>query len=262
VGNEATKREVAVGNRVLGHVGLCTGVTASLGHVSVRVPEDPGRFVVKGRGYEVDAIPAMRADEMIVCDLDGNRLEGPPGATQCYEVKIHSCVYRRYPEVTSVVHAHPRYVVLMSLLGPRLVPMCNEGSQLVRQPLPMWPHSRLVSTDADGEEVAALLTDGQAALLQGHGAVTTGRSISQSISNMMNLEEQARMNYLALCAAGPDHPRIPEQLLEEAASAPSFWELPHFRSSLPDEGGDLQARRTSSQLGPYRYWASLVEEGV
>jgi L-fuculose-phosphate aldolase len=262
VGNEATKREVAVGNRVLGHVGLCTGVTASLGHVSVRVPEDPGRFVVKGRGYEVDAIPAMRADEMIVCDLDGNKLEGPPGATQCYEVKIHSCIYRRYPEVTSVVHAHPRYVVLMSLLAPRLVPMCNEGSALVRQPLHMWPHSRLVSTDADGEEVAALLGDGQAALLQGHGAVTTGRSISQSISNMMNLEEQARMNYLALCAAGADHPRIPEELLEEAASAPSFWELPHFRSSAPDEGGDLQARRASSQLGPYRYWASLVEEGV
>jgi hypothetical protein len=70
------------------------------------------------------------------------------------------------------------------------------------------------------------------------------------------------MNYLALCAAGPDHPRIPEQLLEEAAGAPQFWELPHFRSSLPDEGEDHQARRAGSQVGPYRYWASLVEEGV
>lgn len=261
MGNEVTKRDVAVGNRVLGHVGICSGVTASLGHVSLRVPDDPGRFVVKGRGYEVDAIPAMKAADMIVCDLEGNKLEGPPGATQCYEVKIHSCIYRRYPEVTSVVHAHARYTVLMSLLGPRLVPMCNEGSQLVRRPLPMWPHSRLVSTDEDGEEVAALLSDGQAALLQGHGAVTTGASISQSISNLMNLEEQARMNYLALCAAGPDHPRIPEQLLEEAASAPQFWELPHFRTSLPDEG-DHQARRAGSQVGPYQYWASLVEEGV
>ena len=38
--------EVAVANRVLSEVGLATGVLASLGHASLRVPEEPDKFVV------------------------------------------------------------------------------------------------------------------------------------------------------------------------------------------------------------------------
>ena len=45
------KREVAVANRVLPDIGLASGVLGSLGHVSMRVPDDPEKFVVKGRGY-------------------------------------------------------------------------------------------------------------------------------------------------------------------------------------------------------------------
>jgi L-fuculose-phosphate aldolase len=259
---EDTKREVAIGNRVLSHIGLAEGVTLSLGHVSLRVPDNPDRFIVKGRGYAVDALPAMKAADMIVCDLEGQKIEGPPGSTQCYEVKIHSAIYKNYPEVQSVVHVHPRYTVLMSVLDAPLVPMCNEGSQLVARPLPVWPHSRLVSTDEDGEGVATLAKDSPAILLFGHGAVATGASISQSIANVYTLEEQARMNYLAYAAFGKDHPRIPDALLQEARELPGFWELPHFRSALPAGTTENPHRQASPQSGPYRYWASLVEEGV
>ena len=49
------KYQVAVANRVLWALGLASGVTASLGHASLRVPGQPDRFVVKGRGYRTDA---------------------------------------------------------------------------------------------------------------------------------------------------------------------------------------------------------------
>ena len=45
-----TRYEVAVGSHMLVDFGLATGVRASLGHVSVRVPGEPDKFVVKGRG--------------------------------------------------------------------------------------------------------------------------------------------------------------------------------------------------------------------
>ena len=51
-----TRYEVAIGSHLLAEFGLCTGVRASLGHVSVRVPEDPTKFIVKGRGYRYDVI--------------------------------------------------------------------------------------------------------------------------------------------------------------------------------------------------------------
>jgi ribulose-5-phosphate 4-epimerase/fuculose-1-phosphate aldolase len=260
---EDIKREVAIGNRVLSHIGLADGITLSLGHVSLRVPDHPDRFIVKGRGYAVDALPAMKADDMIVCDLDGNKIEGPPGGTQCYEVKIHSAIFKNHPDVKSVVHVHPRYTVLMSVLQQTLVPMCQEGASLVEKPIPVWGHSRLVSTDEDGEGLSATIGDSPVALLIGHGAVATGQSISQSISNIYTLEEQARMNYWALTAMGVDHPRIPQELVEENKKNPGFWELPHFTRDLPEGTKENPHRQAAGGVsGPYKYWASQVEDGV
>lgn len=259
---EDIKHEVAIANRVMSHIGLATGVTLSLGHVSLRIPGHPELFIVKGRGYAIDALPAIKAEDMIVCNLEGEKVEGPETATQCYEVKIHSAIFKNHPEVQSVIHAHPRYAVLMSVLGSPLVPMCQEGSLLVQRPLPVWPHSRLVSTDEDGEGVAALMADSQAALLIGHGAVCTGSSVSQSISNMYTLEEQARMNYLAYCAEGKDHGRIPVELVEEQVKNPGFWELPHFQASLPAGTRGNPHRSATGPSGPYKYWASQVDVGV
>ena len=57
------KRDVAIANRILWAIGLCAGVTASLGHASLRLPERPDRFLVKGRGYKMDALAAMKPEE-------------------------------------------------------------------------------------------------------------------------------------------------------------------------------------------------------
>lgn len=228
---EESKYEVCVANRALFEVGLASGPMASLGHISVRVPGNPDRFIVKGRGYEEDAIPLMQPDDMVVCDLDGNRVEARPGITQCYEVKIHSCIYRTYPNVQSVVHVHPRYTVTMSILQTPLRPACNEGSNLVRKPLPMWMHNKLVQSDPEGMEVAELVSDSRVALLVGHGAVAHGGSMSEAFMNMYNLEEQARMNYNLYCAAGPNYPGIPEAMLAEPAIPRS--QLDHFKDEVP-----------------------------
>lgn len=136
---EEAKLETAIGNRVLAELGLAEGIRMSLGHTSMRVPGDPEKFVVKGRGYRVDSISSMRPEDMVVCDLDGNWLDGPPYSLQCGEVKIHSCIYRERPDVVSVTHVHPDYTVLMSVLGVPLVPMAQEGARLVLDPIQCFP---------------------------------------------------------------------------------------------------------------------------
>ena len=138
------QREVALANRILWASGLSSGITAALGHASMRVPDQPDRFVVKGRGYKMDALSAMRATDMVTCDLDGNYIDGPPGSTQCFEVKMHSWLYKLYPAVQSVVHVHPRFTVLLSTLGRVIKPLCQEGVALVARPLPVYPHTKVV----------------------------------------------------------------------------------------------------------------------
>ncbi len=84
--------QVAMGSRILSMTGVAAGVRASMGHVSLRDPNDANRFVVKGRGYEIDVLSRMRPENMVVCDLRGYLLDGPPGVLQCNEVMIHACV--------------------------------------------------------------------------------------------------------------------------------------------------------------------------
>ena len=136
---EDIKREVATANRVLANLGLATGVTAALGHASMRVPAEPNHFFVKGREYEFDALAIMEPDDMVLCNTEGFLIAGRAGLTQCSEVKIHACIYKTHPQVQAVVHVHPRYTILMSVLTGSLKPMRQEGAQLVRHALPDLP---------------------------------------------------------------------------------------------------------------------------
>ena len=235
---DEVKYEVAVATRILAAIGLATGVTASLGHVSMRVPNEPDKFVVKGRGYEIDALEEMQYYDMIVCDMEGYKLDGPARCTQCSEVKIHACILRERPDVQSVVHVHPRNVVLMTVLEETLVPMCQEGNELVSTPLPVYPHTKTVWSEEEGMELVETLGDRKAVLMRGHGATVTGRSTSDAVLSMLQLEEQARMNYWAVVAQGSDHKRIPEAYLEEIQNRPRQDEYPHFAELMRRIGGN------------------------
>jgi ribulose-5-phosphate 4-epimerase/fuculose-1-phosphate aldolase len=248
------KYDVCVANRILAEVGLATGVLASLGHSSMRVPSDPDRFIVKGRGYAIDALAAMRPEQMIVCDLDGNKVEGPPNSTQCFEVKMHSSIYKMYPQIKSVTHVHPRFAVVMSILQARLMPMCQEGAQLISNEIPVYPHVKTIQTDEEGIEVATLINGGPVLLLEGHGATTTGSSLEESVMNMLWLEEQARMNWYAYCAAGPDHRSIPAENVAEMSGRTPLAELPHFVEPMKDH--------TPSVGGVWTYYSQVVEQGL
>jgi len=229
---EDVKRETAAANRVLANLGLATGMTAALGHASMRVPSEPNHFFVKGREYDYDALAIMEPDDMVMCDAEGFLVAGRKGLTQCSEVKIHACIYKTHPQVQAVVHVHPRYTILMSILTGALKPMCQEGAQLVRRRLPIYPHVKTIQSDAEGMEVASLLGDSSAILLLGHGAVTTGKSLSEAVMDMAHLEEQARLNYLAYCAEGKDYSSLTGDLVDEMSNRPPLYEHPHFKDVL------------------------------
>ena len=226
---DEVRYKVAVANRILSELGLATGVRASLGHASLRLPSDPGKFVVKGRGYRIDVLARMRPEDMVTCDLEGEWVDGPAESLQCGEIKMHSCIYKNRPDVQSVVHVHPKFTVVMSTLRQGLYPMVQEGIPVVRRPLPVYPHTKTVTTEPEGQEVARLLAGGPAVLLLGHGAATVGVGLEESVMRMIHLEHQAEMNYYAYCAAGGNHAHIPDNLADEVMTSTAFTQ-PHFKA--------------------------------
>lgn len=227
------KREAAAGTHLLSVFGLSTGVRVSLGHVSVRVPGQPDKFVVKGRGYRTDALPRVRPEDMVVSDLDGVWVDGPRNVVPCFEVKIHSCLFRARPDVQSVVHVHPRYSTLLSTLGRQIKPMVAEGNRLVLDEIPVYPKQKIITTDEEGTAVANTVGQGAVALLFGH---------------------QAEMNYLAELIDGRDHASVPRELVLEAGAGGgrSQFELPHFKESFARAGAPLYS-------GAWGYWMDLAQ---
>lgn len=222
--------EVALANRMLFEIGLADSSTIERGHVSLRVPSQPDRFVIKALG---PALSMTQKEHIVVVDMNGFKVGGPRELNLPNEVKMHSCILRARPEMNSVVHVHPRYTVLMSVLQEHIGPMCIEGLQLFTQPLPVFPSPRLIIREEDGLEVAKLLGDSEAILLQGHGAATVGADMEDSVTTMLYLVEQARMNYLAFCAMGRDHPVLsPEQRTEFAQNMRLLGTQEHLKPEV------------------------------
>ena len=237
---ESIKREVALANRMLAATGLVGGVSAALGHVSCRIPDDPDHFVIKGLWKP---LAQAGAGDMLVVDMNGFKTEGPRALNLPNEVKMHSCILRERPEVNSVVHCHPRFAVMMSVLELPLTPMRIEGMQLLARPLPVFPSPRLIIREEDGAEVAQLIGDSPAILLRGHGVATAGKSMEDALIAMLQIEEQAMMNYHAACVGGLSHKSItPEQMREF--------------------GENMQRVRQQEHLQPWEDWTPQQPGGV
>lgn len=251
-GLDELRYQVALGSRILAMTGLAAGVRASMGHVSLRDPDNPDRFVVKGRGYDIDVLSRMQPENMVVCDLRGHLIEGPPGVLQCNEVMIHACVFRARPEINSVVHVHPPFSVMMTVLGIPIVPMVLEGIRLVRNPLPVYPHTALVTSEEQGREMAQCLGDAPAVHMFGHGATTVGKTMEEAVTAMLQLEHQAQMNYYACSIAGPDHARIPDENVQAFLDWKPLAE-PHFQEAV-------------ARLGPAKMggsiWSDLLDRAA
>ncbi len=246
---DALMEEAALANRMLYTMGLADSSTIERGHVSFRLPDDPGKFIIKALG---PSLSQTYARDMVVVDVNGYKAGGPPENNLPNEVKMHSCLLRERPDVNSVVHVHPRYTVLMSVLQERMGPMCIEGMPLFAEPIPMFPSPRLIIHEKDGAEVARLMGSHSAIMLQGHGAATVGGDMEDAMVNMLHLEEQARMNYLAFCAVGRDHAVLtPEQRAEFVANMRSMPDADHLKPEVAPT-----ARKPS---GIWRHYAQLAE---
>ena len=141
---------------------------------------------------------------------------------------MHSAILKRRPDVQAVAHSHAPHIVIMSLLTDRLRPASSDAFQAVFRPIPVYQHMQTIHSDEEGEDVADVLADGKAVILKGHGVVTTGRSASDAVMSMARLEYQALLNWKLYCAAGPNYPYIPDELINEAMDRPEMEELPHF----------------------------------
>jgi ribulose-5-phosphate 4-epimerase/fuculose-1-phosphate aldolase len=185
------RRKVALACRILAHTGLVEDV---LGHVSVRVGAD--RMLLRCRGPEDRGLLFTRDDDIRIVDFDGSgELDG--GYVVPNELPIHAELLRARPELTSVVHAHPRSALLVGLADLPLRPVFGAYNipayRMAADGVPVYPRPVLIRSADLGRELVEAMGASSQCLLRGHGIVVAGGSVEQAVVRALNLEEMARV---------------------------------------------------------------------
>ena len=194
---ERLKLEVAACTRLLN----MEGIMDYSGHVSARVP---GRdaFVIQ----DLD-IPRgdVAPDNLLLADMDGNKIDGPDGLFPPSEVHIHSEILKARPDVNSVAHVHPDTPILFTLAdGPTLAPVRNHASRWSGG-FPVHPDSGHINTPELGRELAETLGTHDAALIRAHGIVVVAESVPAVLIDCVHFVENADAFYSA-ALLGPVKP--------------------------------------------------------
>src|SRR5258705_7720645 len=116
---ERAARDVVIANRILAN----EGVVDAYGHVSVRHPEDPTRFLLSR-----SLAPALvERGDVIEFDLEGKAV-GSDARPPYLERFIHGAIYEARPEVQAVVPAHAQAVLPYTISATPLRPGVPMGS--------------------------------------------------------------------------------------------------------------------------------------
>ena len=183
-------RDLVIANRILAH----EEVVDAYGHISVRHPTNPDRFLLsRSRSPELVA-----PGDIMEFTLDGEPLAGdtrPP----YLERFIHGGIYAARPDIRAVVHSHAESVLPFSISRMPLRPVIHSAS-VIGSHIPVWDirdkfgdTNMLVASTIQGHDLAKCLGKNNVALMRGHGFTAAARSIVEVLRMSIYLPCNARV---------------------------------------------------------------------
>ncbi len=195
---EELKKEVCEANLLLPKYGL---VTFTWGNVSA-IDRASGLFVIKPSGVEYDG---MSPDDMVVMDLDGNRVEGKYKPSS--DTPTHLELYKAFPEIGGVVHTHSSYATSWAQAG-RDIPCygtthadyfygaipclrCLNKDEIAEAYEANTGHLIVNEFRRMDKDVVAV----PGTLCKNHGVFSWGKDAHDAVHNAVVIEEVAKMAY-------------------------------------------------------------------
>lgn len=185
---------------IANHILFNEGVVDGFGHISVRIPERPDRFLLSA-----SLAPAVvKHGDIMEHDLDGEPVD-PKGRRAYLERFIHSEIYRVRPDVHAVVHSHSPSIIPYTVTGAALKPIYHMSGFLAFG-VPTFeirdaggPNTdMLIRTRPLGAALAKTLGPSAAyALMRGHGSIAVGESIRQVVYRAIYAEVNASLQQQA-----------------------------------------------------------------
>ena len=193
---------VALACRVLGKLDLTHG---AYGHVSLRVG-DTDTMLIKGKGPGEVGLRYTQERDIISVDFAANKVGGADDLQPPSESYLHIWLYRRRPDVRSVIHVHPEHAVLLTICDKEILPIYGAygpGARLGVEGVRTYARSITIHDDRLGEDFATFVGTSNVALMRGHGVSVVGSGVEDATVRTLALNELVTMNYKAYLLGQP-----------------------------------------------------------
>jgi ribulose-5-phosphate 4-epimerase/fuculose-1-phosphate aldolase len=169
---------LALANRIVAHEGVLDG----FGHISLRHPHDPGRYLLaRSRSPEL-----IEPGDILEFTLD-SALITKTDAMPYGECVIHGCIYQARPDVQAICHHHSTAILPFCITGAELRPVMGLGSTMGAT-VPFWDSRdefgdtpMVVTTPEQGRSLARGLGPHAMVLMRRHGATVVGASVKETV---------------------------------------------------------------------------------
>jgi HCOMODA/2-hydroxy-3-carboxy-muconic semialdehyde decarboxylase len=191
--------DLAAASRILASHGVVDG----FGHVSMRHPSAPDRYLMAR-----SLAPALvTPDDIIEYDLDSIPCNAN-GRNSFLERFIHGEIYKARQDITSVVHSHSPSVIPFGLVGVPMRAMFHNAAFLA-EGVPVFDirekfgaTDMLVSDGPKGVALAGVVGGKSVALMRGHGSVACGPTLQTAVFRAVYTEVSARIQHWTMALAG------------------------------------------------------------
>ncbi|HZN28383.1 MAG TPA: class II aldolase/adducin family protein [Xanthobacteraceae bacterium] len=183
-------------------------VLDAFGHVSVRDPRNPKRYLMS-RSIAPESVTAA---DILLLDLDSQIVDRKDEGTLLYRERfIHGEIYKVRPDVNAVVHSHSPTVVPFTVTRAKLRPLLHNAGFL-GYGAPLFEIRKyagnatdlLVETPALGKALARSLGKNAAVvLMRGHGDSVVGPTLRDAVFRAYYTEVNARLQLQAITIGGP-----------------------------------------------------------
>jgi len=184
-------------------------VMLTFGNVS-GIDRRRGIVAIKPSGVAYDA---MKADDVVLVDLEGNVVEGWLNPSS--DTPTHVEIYKAFPQVGGVAHVHSTYATMFAQARREIPCFGTTHADHFHGPVPLT--RLLVEAEVAGayerntgkivvERFAGLdPLELPAVLVAGHGPFTWGRTPAEAVETALVLEQTAKMAFGAMAL----DPRLP-----------------------------------------------------
>ena len=190
VGELAKRRGIIAACLEMNRVGINQGTS---GNVSVR-HADGLLITPTGMAYE-----ALKPKDIVWLDLDGvAKGRRKPSS----EWRFHCDIMRARPDVNAIVHAHPTYSTILAIMNKEIPPIHYMVAVAGGTSIRCAPYA-LFGTEELSRNAVAALEGRLACLLQHHGSIAVGATLSKAMWLAVEVEALARQYHGCLAIGKP-----------------------------------------------------------